>query len=372
MKRPGSKRLPNRKLIPLLAFGALMAGAIPVNLAFFKAEAAKLGLIDTQFQRIAKGKVADEVTQKYNASSPFKDFGIEAFGSLSYFALGEARSGAQIGANSVLFSNEEFETSPDSAGRIRHALKFIAEVDAALKAKGITLIVAPLPLKADIDSVNLGDLSLPAELAGRYAAVRETLGKSGVKSIDLRARFMIGNIENRMFLAADTHWTTEGAAVAAEGIAAAAQSLDLPSPRRVTLTSGEAVEHASDLRKFVRLLPLLDKLGPAHDMIRPVKAEVASEGDGLFGDDAIPVALVGTSYSANPAFGFEAHLKAALQRDVLNLAVEGKGPFAPMQDFLKSDVLKNSPPKLVIWEMPVRYLDDAFAAEQLTLPASLP
>ncbi len=84
--------------------------------------------------------------------SPFRDFGIEAFGSLSYFVFHEARSGAQIGAKGVLFSNEEFETGPKTPARIEKAVQHIAAVQQALAAKGIELINrAALPLKADIE-----------------------------------------------------------------------------------------------------------------------------------------------------------------------------------------------------------------------------
>jgi alginate O-acetyltransferase complex protein AlgJ len=367
------KRLPNRKIIPLAAFGLLMAGAIPVNTAFITAEAAKLGLLDRSFAHVTKGRLADDITGKYNASSPFKEFGAEAFGSLSYFAFNEARTGAQIGSDGVLFSNEEFETGPVSTARIDRAVTFVASVNKALKAKGITLVIAPLPLKADIDSGHLGRLRLPAELQGRYDSVRGKLMAHGIASIDLRSRFQRANPENRMFLKSDTHWTPEGAAITAEAVADATQSLDLPAAKAVTLTIAQPVEHSGDLQKFVRLLPFLEGAGPAHDKISPLTATLADAGDsaGLFDDAGIPVVLVGTSYSANATFGFEAHLKAALRRDVLNLSEEGKGPFAPMQAFLSGPVLKATPPKLVIWEMPIRYLDDDFPAEQFTLPLAL-
>ncbi len=42
--------------------------------------------------------------------------------------------------------------------------------------------------------------------------------------------------------------------------------------------------------------------------------------------------------------------------DVVNLAREGDGPFAPMAEFLSSGELKRLSPKLVIWEIPERYL----------------
>jgi alginate O-acetyltransferase complex protein AlgJ len=368
------KRLPPRKIIPLIAFGLLMASAIPVNWSFIEAEGRKLGLIDTDLMRLTKGKVAEELTAKYNASSPFKDFGIEAFGSLSYFAFNEARSGAQIGDSGVLFSNEEFETGPMTAANIDRAVKHIAAVKAALDAKGVTLLIAPVPLKADIEAGQLGSLRLPAELDGRYARIKDRFDDAKIRYVDLRARFMKGQLENRMFLQSDTHWTPAGAALAAEAVAEASRALDLPGEKAFTLTQSEPRLHEGDLRKFVRMLPLLESFGPAHDMLSLATAEAApaASGGDLFGDEAASVVLVGTSYSANASFGFEAHLKAALQRDVLNLAEEGKGPFAPMQAFLKGAVLKDAPPRLVIWEMPIRYMDDTFPAEQFTLPVALP
>ena len=41
---------------------------------------------------------------------------------------------------------------------------------------------------------------------------------------------------------------------------------------------------------------------------------------------------------------------------VLNLAEEGKGPIAPMRAFLDSATLRDTPPEVVIWEFPIRYL----------------
>jgi alginate O-acetyltransferase complex protein AlgJ len=56
----------------------------------------------------------------------------------------------------------------------------------------------------------------------------------------------------------------------------------------------------------------------------------------------------------------EAALEIALGRDVLNVAAEGKGPFQPMSDYLRSDTFKSTPPKLVVWEIPERFVDDDY------------
>jgi alginate O-acetyltransferase complex protein AlgJ len=76
----------------------------------------------------------------------------------------------------------------------------------------------------------------------------------------------------------------------------------------------------------------------------------------LFGDEDIPVTLVGTSYSANSKWGFADFLKENFGTDVLNAADEGMGPFETMKKYLNDGAFKKTPPKLVVWEIPERYL----------------
>lgn len=87
----------------------------------------------------------------------------------------------------------------------------------------------------------------------------------------------------------------------------------------------------------------------------PVAGEAAG-GEALFADSDIPVGLVGTSYSANPNWNFVGALKEALRSDVVNYAEDGHGPILPMLKYLQTDAFKNTPPQVVIWEFPERYL----------------
>ncbi|MGH8464554.1 MAG: alginate O-acetyltransferase AlgX-related protein, partial [Pseudomonas sp.] len=82
----------------------------------------------------------------------------------------------------------------------------------------------------------------------------------------------------------------------------------------------------------------------------------ADSGDALFADTEIPVALVGTSYSANPHWNFLGALQQALRSDVVNYAEDGHGPLLPMLKYLQSDAFKASAPQVLIWEFPERYL----------------
>jgi alginate O-acetyltransferase complex protein AlgJ len=63
-----------------------------------------------------------------------------------------------------------------------------------------------------------------------------------------------------------------------------------------------------------------------------------------------------------PRWGFEALLRAALKSPLTNVSEKGQGPFEPMAAYRAS--LAEPLPKLVIWEIPERYLDDAPKAVQ--------
>jgi alginate O-acetyltransferase complex protein AlgJ len=89
--------------------------------------------------------------------------------------------------------------------------------------------------------------------------------------------------------------------------------------------------------------------------------------DDFLGDDtaagAPGIALVGTSYSANRLWSFEPQLKQALGADLVNYAEEGHGPIAPMKGLIEKLEAGALDVKAVIWEMPIRYLDDDSTAE---------
>ena len=66
--------------------------------------------------------------------------------------------------------------------------------------------------------------------------------------------------------------------------------------------------------------------------------------------------LVGTSYSRIDDWNFVGFLKEALHSDILSIAVEAKGPFQAMDEFLASDALQDPALTTVVWEFPVRTL----------------
>jgi alginate O-acetyltransferase complex protein AlgJ len=128
-------------------------------------------------------------------------------------------------------------------------------------------------------------------------------------------------------------------------------------PQQFVTETVQTRSHQGDLTRFLPLAPLFESLMPQADRLQQRETHAAEAGgDDLFGDSDLPVALVGTSYSANPSWNFAGALREHLQRDLANYAEEGGGPLVPMLKYLQSEELKNDPPQLVIWEFPERYL----------------
>ena len=84
--------------------------------------------------------------------------------------------------------------------------------------------------------------------------------------------------------------------------------------------------------------------------------KAAQSSDELFAEQAQSLLLVGTSYSKIDDWNFVGFLKEALNRDLLSVAVEARGPFEAMNQFLASDQLHNPQIDTVIWEFPLRTL----------------
>jgi alginate O-acetyltransferase complex protein AlgJ len=349
--------VPVRKWMALLGLTLVTIAAAPVNLHFLGVaqppDMARHSLSD-----VVSGKAAHAVTRLYNDNFLFRDTGIDLFGVLSYALFGEGRKGVLIGADGYLFSAEEYETSPAAEENLRANIEFIARSAQTIKTAGALLIVAIVPAKARIYPEKTDGYVWPPEPASRLHRAVDLLRLKGLPFIDLTAALQNEKRQRQVFLKTDTHWTGDGAAAAADAIAAALPaSADLGEPARVQLSVGAPAVHHGDLMRYVRLGPLASAMGPAPDTLVTAIATVES-GETLLGDTDIPVALVGTSYSADPRWSFRAHLASELQRDVLDVASQGEGPFKPMSNYLGSANFRQSPPKLVIWEIPERFLDN--------------
>jgi alginate O-acetyltransferase complex protein AlgJ len=339
-----------RQAIALLGFAASLAVGAWVNVAFLASGAAPRPSSFAAAEWL-DGEATAAIDRAYDEALPFRDLGIELFGSLSWALFEEGRPGVVVGEYGWLFSREEYETDAGSPARTAAGVEAIAGVARLLSARGVALVVALVPPKALLGGEAVR-FPLPDEPRERTERARTALIAAGVAVPDLA----VALAPSTSFLSNDTHWTSAGALRAAAAVAEAAAGLvDLPDTP-FTAQSQPVTEHVGDLMRYVRA-PFASRLPPP-DTLAPILAVGDVDADALFGGPATaPVALVGTSYSADPRFSFEAALKIALQADVQNFAKEAGGPFQPMADYL-AETAGDVPPKLVVWEIPVRYLDD--------------
>lgn len=320
----------------VLVFSTLLAGA-----SLFSLSRTDLGDVSSGW---TNGSYQRGYENRFEASVPGQKLAGSAWAALRWGLFREASDGAVVGQNGWLFTAEEFQ-EPENTRDFREELE---TAEAILSEAGIALVPVVVPDKARMHVEKL-PRGRSAPFVTRYDRALETVESVGLAVIDLRPALKF----DLAFLRQDTHWSPEGARRSANAVAAATQ-IDLPIAAVTTKPLGQS-PFEGDLLNFVNTGPFRAWVGPQPDQIERFETTVETEG-GLFGDAPIPVVLVGTSYSALPAFHFEGFLKQALSADVLNAAAVGQGPFEPMDKFLSDLNTLTSPPSLVIWEIPERFL----------------
>jgi len=305
---------------------------------------------------VLDGSWAEAYQAAFDRESPLLAPARTLWGVIDTVVFGQGRSGVLVGRDWWLFSREEYETVPQAEAAIERWADRIAAVRDALADQGAVLVVSVVPSKAAIVA-DFRPAPLPQAAASRYDQLQRALAERDVIVSDVREALVFSEAP---FLRTDTHWTPAGAAAAALAIAATVRSeapfrgLDA-TPFETTL--GEPSERWGDLTTFLDLGSLRGRFGPPADLIAiPTTVSLAPPSTDLFAGVELPVALVGTSYSADPTWNLAGALRQALGSDLLDAAVSGLGPWEPMARYLSGEALRSTPPEVVIWEIPERYL----------------
>lgn len=305
-----------------------------------------------------RGEQAARYERTFNEALPFRDAAISTWGVLEYTLLNEGREGVLVGSDDWLFTDEEVAFYEGAAAETARKLAFIDQTRTRLAEHGATLIVALVPDKSRVYAEHVGR-PLPNYTSARYGAFRADLVAGGVLAPDLLTPLQNAKTDTQVYLRTDTHWTPAGAEVVAATLADALADKDIPGlfeAEYETETTGQR-PHEGDLLKFLPLGVLRSRLGPPPDHLETRRTQnVSGSSGGLFGAQTVPVTLIGTSYSADDTWNFAGALQKELGADVLNLAAEGRGPLPPMRAYLDSPELRDTPPTLVVWEIPERYL----------------
>lgn len=302
------------------------------------------------------GKLVRQFESFYDKQFFLRDPSIKLWANIQHLVFREATSGAVLGRDGWLFTSQEYRIpNAMQANRTQQVGMIVAARD-ALEEQGIRLIMLPVPMKVDIYS--------EYRLREPQAAVKQLqsslelqLHDETVELVELYKEFQEAAAGQQLFLRNDTHWSPEGAQLAAALLAR--QFPELIGQTTFHTQSTGHREYSGDLQRYLQFDPRLE---PEYfelaqlDGYETLRQHQDIGAASLFGDIAMTVAVVGTSYTHMPEWNFPGALKQALSQDVMVVAAEAHGPFHAMQAFQQLDAAQRAGINTVIWEFPVRTL----------------
>ncbi|MDQ2184698.1 cell division protein FtsQ [Alcaligenaceae bacterium A4P071] len=312
----------------------------------------------------------------------------------SWRAIGDLGPRVRQGCPGWLFLADELRPYPHAGRDADARIQDVVAVKRELAQRKINLLVVVVPDKARIEAEQLCGIARPTAFAYRVKNWTAALTHAGIDTLDLTPA--LAAVQNdaqgmRGFLRTDTHWNETGAAVAAAEIAKRVNSRGINvTPRMDYTTATTQAERPGDLVRLAGVEWLATRHQPRPEMAAntvfkkrdaaqpdaptvaagtpastvastPAASATSSSGtssdaaDDLFGDDNLPtVALIGTSFSRTSNFvGF---VERDLHTRIGNFAKDGGDFEGAARDYFGGPAFKQTPPKLVIWEIPERVI----------------
>ncbi|MCR0982471.1 alginate O-acetyltransferase AlgX-related protein [Roseomonas populi] len=278
-------------------------------------------------------------------------------GVFRYDLFGSGGPQVRVGCDDTLFLTEELRPWPGAEAAMAERAAIVRRVRDALSQRGILLTVALVPDKARVKEGKLCGAPHSAQAVARYDAFAEALRGQGVQPILLLRPLVARETQGGAYWRTDTHWSQEGARSAAAAIAAALRPLPLSRANTFRTTAApEETDGPGDLLRLMSLDRVPNALRPAPDRQRVERTEPTesgSGGGGLLDETPAPeVALIGSSYSVNA--NFHGALQELLRSTVVNAAKAGGGFAGSAKDYFSGQTFRETPPRLIIWEIPER------------------
>lgn len=267
----------------------------------------------------------------------------------------------RVGCDDWLFLTEELRSWPDAEANLRARVALLKAIADRLSARGVELVVAVTPDKARVEAAHLCGAPRTRQADRRYGEIMALLRANRIAAIDLAAPLIAAARSGPVYLRTDSHWSQPGAALAAERIA---EAVKIPIDRGyafATERAATATLRPGDLLRLMsldRVPDLMPRLRPRPDQLfveRTVQtAAPASGGDLLDAGPGGQIVLLGSSYALNS--NFHGRLQQALQTPIDNRAEAGGGFAGSAEHYFGGESFADTPPRLVIWEMPERTL----------------
>ncbi|HNX33205.1 MAG TPA: hypothetical protein PKM57_01170 [Kiritimatiellia bacterium] len=151
----------------------------------------------------------------------------------------------------------------ESRSRRESVERAILRVRDQLKERGIALLVVPVPGKPSVypDRVTRREAGKPQHVQSPTQKLIETLRREGVPTVDLFSVFSSARTHGRgaetnaqLYLACDTHWTPQGAQLAAQSVAAQLREMECaPTPSKEFKNQPVSIARWGDILEMMQI-----------------------------------------------------------------------------------------------------------------------
>ncbi|KAF1027460.1 MAG: putative alginate O-acetylase AlgJ [Pseudomonas sp.] len=282
----------------------------------------------------------------------------------SWLVLHDTGPRVRQGCPGWLFLADELTINRHAQDNARTKAQAVIDIQKQLAQKGIELQVAVVPDKTRIAAAERCGLYRPAVLDGRIVQWTAQLQGAGVQVLDLTGTLQ--PLGPQAFLRTDTHWSETGSQAGAQALAQriVQRGIQATPVQAFDITQAPLANRPGDLVRLAGLDWLPQHLQPVGEQVAASSAHengpaASSDPNDLFGDAGLPnVALIGTSFSRNSNFvGF---LQTALKAPIGNFSKDGGEFSGAAKAYFDSQAFKQTPPKLLIWEIPERDLQTPY------------
>jgi alginate O-acetyltransferase complex protein AlgJ len=302
---------------------------------------------------------------------------------VSWVVAGDLGPRVRRGAPGWLFLGDELTVHDQAQRNAAQRQADVLKVQKTLSEKGIKLLVVVVPDKTRIEASRLGMLHRPTRYAQRANQWVTELKGAGVDALDLTDTLTAFKQKHEAaFLKSDSHWTEQGAHAAAIAVSAEVLRLKVMSSPTQAIVIDKRTEsrRPGDLIRLAGVDWLPTAMQPEQDIAQETSfkvderiknplgsssaASASASTDDLFGDADLPnTVVIGTSYSRTS--NFVSFIEKELNAKVANLARSGGDFSGAMNAYLLSVAFKKTPPKLVIWEIPERVLQQRASKDSI-------
>ena len=312
------------------------------------------------------GRTADAVNHIMAHDLPVDAALRGAGGVLRWGVFGSGGPQVRVGCDGWLYLTEELRPWEDAAAAMAERAAGLARLQRLLAARGITLLIAVTPDKARVHPEHLCGAPLSTQARLRHGEFQTLLEREHARQVPVLAPLL--GAGGDLWLHTDTHWNQRGAALVAGLIAQAVRALPLEGPGGFRTEAAAPAPVPGDLLRLMNLDQVPDPLRPAPDIVAQARTIAPEAGGGLLDEaDAPQAVLLGSSYSVNG--NFHGALQQALGLEVANFAQAGGGFAGAALRYFASQAWRETPPRLIIWEVLERGLPQPVSPEERRLLA---